>query len=406
MIITEELALNGGTPVRTGHWAPWPYFESDEIDAVTSVLSSGKVNYWTGDEVKLFEAEYAAYLGVEHTIALANGTVALELALKTLNIGPGDHVIVPSKTFIATASAVVAMGAIPIVADIDLVTQNVTSATLSAAITPQTKAVICVHLAGVSCDMDDLLAFTRHHNLHLIEDCAQAHGGRYKGKALGSFGIISAFSFCQDKIMTTGGEGGLIALNDTTLYKLAWSIKDHGKGYDRVYNSTHGPGFRWLHDRFGTNWRLTEMQAAIGRKQLGKLDTWVAARNANEAAYRQALLPFSRAISVTPSSPDWEGAAYKFYFFVNPNALAADWSRDQIIAALNAEGIPTFGGSCSEIYLEKAFDQFSPIGPLPNAQVLSQTSVMLTVHPTLTPQHISDACNALSKVLSVAVKPR
>lgn len=403
MTLDGQLALNGGSPVRTAPWAPWPKFESDEIDAAVAVLNSGKVNYWTGNEVKQFESEYAQYLGVSHAIALANGTVALELALKVLGIGPGDHVIVPSKTFIATASSVVAVGATPIVCDIDITTQNMTSKTVQDVLTPQTKAVICVHLGGVPCDMDDLIAITQRHNLALIEDCAQAHGGYYKSRPLGSFGIISAFSFCQDKIMTTGGEGGLIALNDESLYKLAWSIKDHGKGYDRVYNTEHGPGFRWLHDRFGTNWRMTEMQAAIGRKQLAKLETWAEQRRQNAAAYRQTLTPFSPGITLTPENPDSKNAAYKFYFFVHPNYLASSWNRDRIIAALNAEGIPAFVGSCSEIYLEKAFDQYPGPYPLPNAATLSATSVMLTVHPTLSESDIADACNALHKVLSVAI---
>ncbi|MDI6817695.1 MAG: DegT/DnrJ/EryC1/StrS family aminotransferase, partial [Actinomycetota bacterium] len=257
MSTNDELAINGGNPIRTKPFAPWPHFDQDEIDAATAVLKSGKVNYWTGDEGRLFEREFAAYTGCDYAVALANGTVALELALYALGIGPGDEVIVPSRTFIASASAIVMRGATPVMADVDPVSQNITAETVAAAMTPKTRAIIVVHLAGWPCDMDPINKLAREHGLAVIEDCAQAHGATYKGRAVGSLGDVAAFSFCQDKIITTGGEGGMLTTNNKDVWEKAWSFKDHGKSLDAVYNRQHPPGFRWVHETFGTNWRLT-----------------------------------------------------------------------------------------------------------------------------------------------------
>ena len=207
----------------------WPRFDEEEIYAAEQVLRSGKVNYWTGEEGKIFEKEFAEYVGVKHGIAVANGTVALELALEALGIAEGDEVIVPSRTFIASASAVVMRGAVPKIADIDPVSQNISVKSIRDQISPRTKAIIVVHLGGWPCEMDEILAIARNHNLFVIEDCAQAHGASYKGKRVGSFGDIAAFSFCQDKIMTTAGEGGMVVTNNPTLWKRAWSFKDHGE---------------------------------------------------------------------------------------------------------------------------------------------------------------------------------
>src|SRR3981189_1340193 len=272
---------DAASPVRTTPFAPWPAFEQDEIDAVRDVMVSGKINYWTGQEGRLFEKEYAAYVGSRYAIALTNGTVALELALAALRIGPGDEVIVPSRTFLATASCALMRGAKPVFADVDRVSQNITADTIRPLITPRTRAVIVVHLAGWPCDMDPILALAREHNFKVIEDCAQAHGAVYKGRNVGSMGDVAAFSFCQDKIMTTGGEGGLITTNDEEVWSRAWSFKDHGKSFDAVYHRHHPPGFRWLHESVGTNWRLTEMQSALGRVLLRKLPERVEARRRN-----------------------------------------------------------------------------------------------------------------------------
>lgn len=402
---SERLAIEGGTPVRTQPCAAWPYFAQDEIDTITAVLKSGKVNYWTGEEGRLFEREFAAFTGCDYAIALANGTVALELALYALGIGSGDEVIVTSRTFIASASCAVMRGAKPVMADVDSVSQNVTAETIKSVITPKTKAIIAVHLAGWPCDMDPIMELAREHGLKVIEDCAQAHGATYKGKPVGSLGDVAAFSFCQDKIMTTGGEGGMLTTNDRELWEKAWAFKDHGKSYDAVYSRQHPAGFRWLHETFGTNWRLTEMQSAIGRIQLRKLPDWTKARQRHASVLTHCFSSIP-SLRVTPPSSEIGHAYYKYYTFIRPERLKAGWDRDRIIASINAEGIPCFVGSCSEIYMEKAFDieGLRPPERLKVAKELGETSLMFLVHPTLSEKDMEDSCRAVEKVMRVATR--
>lgn len=403
--MNQTLAIDGGNPLRKAPFAPWPFFEQDEIEAATAPLRSGKVNYWTGTECREFEKEFASLTACKYAIALANGTVALELALYALGIGSGDEVIVTPRTFIASASCCVMRGAIPVLADVDPVSQNITAETIRPHITPNTKAIICVHLAGWTCDMDPILELAREHGLKVIEDCAQAHGATYKGKPVGSLGDVAAFSFCQDKIMTTGGEGGMLTTNDDALWRKAWEFKDHGKSYDAVYNRQHPPGFRWLHESFGTNWRLTEMQSAIGRVQLRKLPGWTATRQRYAAILTESFSQIS-ALRITPTPPEFSHAMYKYYVFLRQEKLAFGWDRNRIMNAINAEGIPCFSGSCSEIYLEKAFLNagYGPKERLPVAKDLGETSIMFLVHPTLTETDMIETCRAIEKVFVVASK--
>jgi dTDP-4-amino-4,6-dideoxygalactose transaminase len=385
--------------------APWPFFESDELEAVQRVMMSGKVNYWTGTEAREFEREYAEYLGVKHTIALHNGTLALELALYAFDIGVGDEVITTSRTFIASASCIVMRGATPIIADVDPVSQNITANTIRGLITPKTKAIIVVHLAGWSCEMDEIMELARKHDLKVIEDCAQANGAFYRGKPVGSFGHAAAFSFCQDKIITTGGEGGLLALNDNALWAKAWAFKDHGKSFDAVYNREHVPGFRWLHESFGTNWRMLEVQAAIGRIQLRKLPAWVQQRRENAAVLTKHFSKFA-ALRLTIPPVHMQHAYYKYYAFVRLKKLKPGWTRDRIMNEITALGIPCFSGSCSEIYLEKAFSD-ATLGPkerLPVAQILGETSLTFLVHPTLSTNDMEFICKKISIIFETATR--
>jgi dTDP-4-amino-4,6-dideoxygalactose transaminase len=382
----------------------WPVFAPDEIEAASAVLASGKVNYWSGDEGRQFEREYAEYVGRKYAIALANGTVALELALHALGVGPHDEVIVPSRTFIASASCVVMRGAVPVFADVDPISGNLTAETIAPLLTSRTKAIIVVHLAGWPCDMDPILELAAKRQIRVIEDCAQAHGASYKGRPVGSMGDIGAFSFCQDKILSTGGEGGLITTNDQYVWGVAWSFKDHGKSYDAVYNREHPTGFRWLHESFGTNWRLTEMQSAIGRVLLRKLPERVRVRQRNAAILDDAFsnLPGLRVVKPAAHCSD---SYYKYYVYVRPERLRDGWDRDRVMAAVNAEGVPCFVGSCSEVYLEKAFPPaLRPSDCLPNAKLLGDTSLMFLVHPTLTGEHMRSTASAMDKVMAVATK--
>ncbi|WP_180186090.1 DegT/DnrJ/EryC1/StrS aminotransferase family protein [Acinetobacter sp. YH01008] len=380
---------------------PWPSFTQKEADAVSRVLLSNKVNYWTGQECREFEKEFAQFAETQYAVALANGTVALDVALKALGVGAGDDVIVTSRTFLASASSIVTAGANPIFADVELDSQNISAETIQAVLTPNTKAIICVHLAGWMCDMDPIMQLAQAKGLYVIEDCAQAHGAKYKGKSAGSIGHIAAWSFCQDKIMTTGGEGGMVTTNDEELWKKMWSYKDHGKNFDSIYNKQHPPGFRWLHDSFGTNWRMMEMQAVIGRIQLKMMPEWTAKRMANmEKIY--AAFADSPYFSVHRPSDEYVHAAYKCYVQVNTDQLPEGWSRDRIMAEMNALGVPCFSGSCSEVYLEHAFDDtpWRPAQRLKNAQQLGETSLMFLVHPTLSDESINKTVTAIQQVIN------
>ncbi|MBC8351291.1 MAG: DegT/DnrJ/EryC1/StrS aminotransferase family protein [Planctomycetes bacterium] len=403
MIDITKLAFEGGEPTRTDEFAPWPYFDEELIEAVSEVLRSGKVNYWSGQQGRKFEREYAAFVGTNHAVAVANGTLALELALAGLGVAQGDEVIVPSRTFIASASAVVMRGATPVICDIDSRSQNLTAETIRPHLTPRTKAIIAVHLAGWPCDMDPIMALARQHNLKVIEDCAQAHGATYKGRPIGGIGELGCFSFCQDKILTTGGEGGMVVMNDRDLWNRCWSFKDHGKDWDAVYN-TPGPSvFKFVHEDFGTNWRITEMQSAIGRIILQRLPGWVEKRRVNAALLEQGLSQID-GITVPSPTKEFGHSYYKFYAFIDSARLGPEWTRDQVLRALQAEGILCGSGSCGEIYLEKAFSKhgIAPLKPLPVARKLSESSLMFVVHPTLGLQEMEDTCRAVRKVLQHA----
>ena len=384
-------------------FSPWPSFTSEEADALQAVLLSNKVNYWTGQEGREFEKEFAAWADCNHAIALSNGTQALDLALKGLGIGPGDEVIVTPRTFLASASSIVTAGAVPVFADVDRDSQNITAETIAAVLSERTRAIICVHLAGWPCDMDPIMALAAKHGLFVIEDCAQAHGARYKGCSVGSIGHVGAWSFCQDKIMTTGGEGGMVTTNDRELWSRMWSYKDHGKSWEAVYEREHPPGFRWLHESFGTNWRMTELQAVIGRIQLRRMADWTAARTRNAERIWDTCRTFD--VVRVPSFPaDCVHAHYKCYVQVVPDKLAAGWTRDRITEAIVAEGVPCFQGGCSEVYLEKAFDDtgWRPAERLPVARELGETSLMFLVHPTLTEAEMNKTCAVIEQVLAQA----
>ncbi len=317
---------------------------------------------------------------------------------------PSDEVIVPSRTFIASASCVVMRGATPVLADIDAQSQNLTADTIRPLLTPRTKAIIAVHLAGWPCEMDPILALAREHGIHVVEDCAQSHGATYKGRPVGSLSDVAAFSFCQDKIMTTGGEGGMITTNNKDIWDLAWSFKDHGKSYDAAYNREHLPGFRWLHESFGTNWRLTEFQSALGRVLLHKLSRMVEMRRRNAATLTQSFQQHS-ALRVTEPPDHILHSYYKYYAFVRPEELRSGWTRDRILSAITAEGIPCFSGSCSEIYMEKAFPVgLRPVERWPVAKELGETSLMFLIHPTLSEDEMQDTCRAVAKVMDAATK--
>ncbi|MCS1411966.1 MAG: GDP-perosamine synthase [Verrucomicrobia subdivision 3 bacterium] len=383
----------------------WPSFSDREIEAVGRILRSGKVNYWTGSEGKAFEREYAAAVGSRFGIALANGSVALDLALKAVGVTSGDEVIVSPRSFIASASCVALCGAQPVFADVDLDSGNITGDTLRAVLSDQTKAVIPVHLGGMPCDMEDILSVAREHGLAVIEDCAQAHGAAYRGKPVGSFGDVGAFSFCQDKIISTGGEGGLVVTDREHLWKRMWAYKDHGKSYDTVFNKQHPPGFRWLHESFGTNWRMTEIQAALGRIQLTRLDEAVSVRQRNAAILTETLKDFD-CVRVPTVGAEFTHSYYRYCAYLRPEQLKMGWDRDRIMNAITEGGVPCFSGTCSEIYREKAFEiaGTAPAERLPNARMLGDLSLMFPVYSTLSVSNMEFIASGAREVLTEASK--
>lgn len=384
--------------------SPWPCFTDEEIDAVARVLRSGRVNYWTGDECRRFEEEFGRWVGTGKAVSLANGTLALDVALKALGIGPGDEVVVTPRTFIASVSCVVNAGATPVFADVDPNSGNIGAETIGPVLTPRTKALICVHLGGWPCEMSAISALARSSNIAVIEDCAQAVGARHDGRSVGAIGTIGAWSFCQDKIITTGGEGGMVTTDDPDLWSRMWSFKDHGKSWEAVYERVHPPGYRWLHETFGTNWRMLEMQAAIGRVQLGRMAEYTARRTRNARRLAEVAARYPRALRAPEPDARSIHAYYRYYAYVRPDGLRDGWDRDRIVGEVNALGVPLFQGSCAEVYREKAFvgTGWAPPERLPVARELGETSLMFLTHPTLTEADMDRVCEAFDQIMNAA----
>lgn len=385
--------------------APWPNFSAEEAQAAGRVIASNRVNYWTGQECRDFEREFAAWIGSKHAIALANGTLALDLALKALRIGPGDEVVVTPRTFIASVSCVVNAGATPVFADVERDSGNISARTIEPVLTPRTRAIIPVHLGGWPCDMTAIMELARDANIAVIEDCAQAHGARHHGRSVGTFGDVGAWSFCQDKIMTTGGEGGMVTTDDPAIWSDMWSFKDHGKSWEAVYERQHPPGFRWVHDSFGTNWRMLEVQAVIGRIQLKRMESWTSERTRNARALAEVLRDFE--VIRVPEVPGTDiHAYYRLYAYVEPAALRDGWSRDRIVAEIVARGTPCFQGSCSEVYREAAFSGtgLAPADPLPTARELGETSLAFLTHPGIKESELDAMRSSIAATLREAIR--
>jgi len=361
------------------------------------VLRSGKVNQWTGPDVSRFEQACVERFGGENGVALANGSLALDLALKALGIGPGDEVIVTPRSFAASAFCVMLAGATPVFADVDADSGNITAETVGQVLSDRTRAIIPVHLAGWPADMRAIMELAGRHGLKVIEDCAQSPGAEIDGKPAGSFGDAAAFSFCQDKIITTGGEGGFVSFRDRSAFERAWSFKDHGKNRQKALAPHGEPGeFRWLHDEVGTNWRLTGPQAALGLVQLQKLDEWNRVRARNAETWRERLDQVDGLHAPVPGKR-FRHAFYKFYFYLEADEREAGRLRAEILRRAGAEGLRLFSGSCSEMYLEKAFADL-PRPDCPVARRMGQTSLMVEVHPTLRPDLLERRADRLSAI--------
>lgn len=380
----------------------WPYHSDKELAAVVDVLRSGKTNYWTGNKCKEFEKDFADYVGSTHAISVANGSLALSLAYLALALGSGDEVITTPRTFLATSSSIALLKATPVFADVSLDSGNIDPQDIERRITKKTKAIVVVHLAGWPAEMAKIQELAKAHDLFLIEDCAQAHGARIDGQSVGSFGDISCWSFCQDKIMTTGGEGGMVCTSSKEMWSKMWSFKDHGKSYLSVTAPKVDNSFRWLHDSFGSNFRLTEMQSALGIEQLKMLDTWRLSRERNAMMLYDQIKDIN-ALRIPIPPPGITHAWYKFYAYIAPSSLKSDWTRDRIVNEILSEGYPAFSGSCSEIYLEKCFNDLEHIR-LPNARQLGESSLMFLVHPTITDEDMNSYASTVRSVLIRAIR--
>ena len=390
----------------------YPYFNKSSLKKVEQVLKSGRVNYWTGNECKNFEKEFSNYHKVKYSLSVSNGSVALEIALKALKLKKTDSVIVTPRSFVASASCVLNLGLKPIFADVDD-DGNLNIKGIKKAYNKNVKAIIVVHLNGLSCDLDPILKFVKKNKLFLIEDCSQAHGATYKGKKVGSFGDISTWSFCQDKIMSTGGEGGMISTNNTKLWLKLWSLKDHGKNYKSVFYKKHKIGFKWLHDDLGSNYRMTEMQAAIGREQLKSLDKQIKKRNLIANLYLNGLKDYYLKYDILKKpnlkfqtypqkqnlkkSNQYIHAFYRLNLFINKNKI----KQNNLIQQLNKNKINCGVGSCAEIYREKIFKKlkFYPKKRLVNAKLLGETSITLPINPNIALTKVKSEISFLKKIL-------
>ena len=367
----------------------WPVHSATEIEIVGRILARSVTNSVFGSEARSFESEFAGAVGCDHGVCVANGTLALEILLEACGIGAGDEVIVPARTFLATASAVVRRGGIPVFCDVDPYTGNIDPTAASRLITVNTRALLCVHLNGLPCDMDALGDLARTHGLLLLEDCAQAHGASVGERPAGSFGDGAAWSFCYDKIISTGGEGGMITTTNTDLAKAAASLINHGEGGE----PRHEDGFVWKRDRIGTNARLTEMQAAIGRAQLRQLPGWIAKRNRNAAVLVDAIKELP-GVHLNEPGDGVVHARYRFEFHF-------DGARDRLLGDLNAYGIKAGIGPCPEIYREGALADTDavPAARLPAAMAYGRTSVALPVHPSLEPADMAWMADRLRQAI-------
>ena len=356
---------------------PWPVFNEDECHAVTNVLKSGKANYWGGNQGLLFEQEFANWCGTRHGLCVFNGTIALEIAMRSIGLDSGDEIIVTPRSFLASAASVAAIGATPVFADIDFESGNLTAESIAKVITPNTRGILVVHLGGWPADMPSIMKMANENGIKVLEDCAQAHGASIDGNLVGTFGHASTFSFCQDKIMSTGGEGGMILTNEDEVRDIAWSLRDHGRSRSKTLYDKHPFGFRWTQDRIGTNARMTEMQATIGRCQLHKIENWLQLRHDNATKYAVGLEGIS-GVHIPYPSGKMNHAYYRQLLIVENTK-----QRDKLIAGLNAVGIPATTGPCPEIYNEEAFVNlgYCPATPLPIASKLGKRSIVLLTHP-------------------------
>ena len=362
----------------------WPIVSSKEIKIVNKVLKSNKLNYWTGTNCTNFEKEFSNKFKIKYSISLANGSVGLDIAIKSLKLKKNSEIIVTPRSYISSVTSVINQGLKPIFADIDLNSQNIEAKNIEKKITKNTKAVVVVHLGGMPSNMIKIKELAKKYNLKIIEDCSQAHGAKINNKYVGTFGDVSVWSFCNDKILNTLGEGGIVATKNRNNFKNLWSLKDCGKNYSKLRKKKRQFKFRWVHDFEGTNLRMTEVQAAVGRYQLKQLDKWIKKRNINSIKINKVCEKF-RSIKTQKTPKNFTNAYYRCYVFLRPNFIKKGWTREKILKYLNKIGLYCDVGSCPEIYKEKFLitNKLVSSKELENASLVGKTSIAFKVSPNI-----------------------
>lgn len=421
----DELAVNGGEKVSNEPFPPWPWFAEDTIQAAMEPLKTGEVNYWTGHLGIKFEEAFAEWCGAKYGISTTNGTSALHTALVGLGIGVGDEVITPSYTFIASSFCIVQAGAIPVFADVEPKKHTISAEDIERKISSKTKAIVCVHLYGEVCDMDGIVAVAKKHNLKVIEDCAQAHGATYKGKKVGTIGHMGAFSFCQSKTFTTGGEGGCIITDDEDAMWLCRSFRDHGYDVERRLNMLQMEQLLpYIHNMVGFNYRMTEIQSAIGLKELAKIDTWnLANRRRNGMMLLEMLRDVPHIVTLPTHTPESQNGFWQFPVVIDIDSLTVDIHK--VREAIQSEGIPCGRVFWPQCYHERAYKEHKGLGGkafpfdypgvrpeavdyantvCPNAAWVEERCFFVPVHPTYELKHMELTGKAIKKVLAAYSK--
>lgn len=418
----SKLAIDGGEKVFNGDFPMWPSFEESTIAKAMEPLRSGRVNYWTGPVGQQFEKKWAAWIGAGNAISVSNGTAALHTAIAALDIGPGDEVICPSYSFIASSFCILQAGALPVFADVTE-DHTIDPKGIESLITEKTKAIIVVHLYGVICDMDAIMAIAKKHGLKVVEDCAQCFGGVYKGKKAGTIGDVGCFSFCQSKHFTTGGEGGMVVTSDDDLAWECRSFRDHGYDVKERMNLLELEGkLMYIHKRVGFNFRMTEMQSVIGICELERFDSWnLPNRKRNGKMFIEALKDHPLVLHSPVDTEERQNAFWWAPFVLDVDKLKCDIK--QFIKAVGAEGVPVYSVLWPEMYKEKAYIERNGFGSLnypfddPNAREIdygkvecrkakwmTDRTISFFTHPVYNEQHIQACIDAFKKVAAEYMK--
>jgi dTDP-4-amino-4,6-dideoxygalactose transaminase len=420
--VKGKLAITGGEPAIEKTLPGWPQFTEEIIEAAVEPLKTGKVNYWTGKVGMEFEKRWADWNGVRFAISTTNGTSALHTALGGLGIGPGDEVITTPYSFIASSFCVVQAGAIPVFADVKREDHCIDPEDIEKKITPRTRAIIPVHLYGNICEMDEIMEIAKAHSLYVIEDSAEAHGATYKGNKVGCIGDVGAFSFCQNKTFTTGGEGGMVTTNNEEVAWRCRSFRDHGYDVEKRLSLLEMEGaLPYIHKIIGFNYRMTEMQSAIGVKEMERLDSWNLPRRRRNGEILIAELKDLPQIQYLPvHNQEKVNGFYVFPVVLNLERLSCD--KKTFLEAIVAEGVPAWREFWPQSYKERAYQEHNGFGRFKfpfrskeytapesvaydriycsNAAWLEERTFIVQVYPTLEEEDMRLIAKAIKKVAS------